>query len=124
MADYETYKVRVYKNGHKTWYQNDIIHRTDGPAVECADGDKFWYLNGVRHREDGPAIEYVNGSKSWWQNDKLHRTDGPAVEYANGFKAWYLDGVQYTEKEFKEKMKSCDGKTVTVDGKEYRLTAI
>ena len=147
MNDYETYEVRVYKNGNKTWLQNDEYHRTDGPAIEYANGDKTWYVNGklhredgpaveeisgykswwkngARHRTDGPAIEYANGENSWWQNDKLHRTDGPAIEWSDGTKFWYIDGVPYAEKEFKKKMNSCDGKTVTVDGKEYRLTAI
>ena len=67
---------------------------------------------------------YKNGNKSWWQDDKLHRTDGPAVEYASGTKAWYIDNFPYTEEEFNEKMNSCEGKTVMIDGKEYRLTAI
>ena len=31
--------------GNKRWYVNDKLHRTDGPAIEFADGDKFWYLN-------------------------------------------------------------------------------
>ena len=124
MNDYETYEVRVYKNGNKSWWQDDKLHRTDGPAVEWADGSKQWYLNGKRHRTDGPAIESANGYKAWWQHDKRHRTDGPAVEYASGTKAWYIDNFPYTEEEFKKKMNSCEGKTVTVDGKEYRLTAI
>jgi hypothetical protein len=35
-----------------------------GNGVECRiydDGDKFWYLNGKYHRTDGPAIEWANG---------------------------------------------------------------
>jgi hypothetical protein len=27
---------------------NGQLHRTDGPAIEYADGDKSWYLNGQR----------------------------------------------------------------------------
>jgi hypothetical protein len=27
-------------------------HRTDGPAVECADGSKEWYLNGIEYSEE------------------------------------------------------------------------
>ena len=124
MADYETYEVRVYKNGDKEWRQNGDLHRTDGPAIEYANGDKYWLQNGEYHRTDGPAIEYASGDKEWLQNGYLHRTDGPAIEYASGVKSWYIDGVPYTEEEFNEKMNSCEGKTVTIDGKEYRLTAI
>jgi len=57
-------------------------------------GNKYWVLNGVRHRTDGPAVEYADGTKYWWLNDELHRTDGPAIEYANGTKEWYLNGEQ------------------------------
>ena len=31
-----------YKDKAKT-----ILHRTDGPAVEYADGDRSWYVNGI-----------------------------------------------------------------------------
>jgi len=47
---------------------NGKLHRTDGPAIEDADGDKRWYLNGKLHRTDGPAIEYSNGNKEWHLN--------------------------------------------------------
>jgi hypothetical protein len=60
------------------------LHRTDGPAIECANGSKSWYLNGKRHRTDGPAIEWANGDtteRSWYLNGKLHRTDGPAKDW-------------------------------------------
>ena len=57
-------------------------------------------LNKQLHRTDGPAVEFANGNKAWYQNDKLHRIDGPAIEYANGKRAWYVDGKNYSEKEF------------------------
>jgi hypothetical protein len=75
------YTVKVHPNGDKEWFLNGMLHREDGPAVECANGDKIWYLN-----------------------DKCHREDGPAVEYANGYKSWYLNHKEYTEQEFNEKM--------------------
>ena len=81
-----------YANGIKEWYLNGKLHRTDGPAIERPDGTKYWYLNGKTHRTDGPAVEYANGIKEWWVNGKLHRTDGPAIEYADGTKYWYLNG--------------------------------
>ena len=79
-------------NESKYWYQNDILHRLDGPLVEWEDGSKYWYQNGVLHRTDGPAVEYANGTKAWYQNGKCHRTDGPAVEYPDGIKEWYFEG--------------------------------
>ena len=73
----QEYKVKVYDNGDKVWYQNDKQHRLDGPAIERADG-----------------------YKSWWQNGMRHRLDGPAIEYVSGYKAWYIEGKELTEDEF------------------------
>jgi hypothetical protein len=55
---------------------------------------KEWWLNGKLHRTDGPAVERADGMKEWWLNGKLHRTDGPAVERADGMKMWWLNGKQ------------------------------
>jgi hypothetical protein len=64
--------IETLKDGRKYYYKDKsktILHRTDGPAFEHADGSKSWYVNGKLHRLDGPAIEYVSGSKSWYVND-------------------------------------------------------
>ena len=101
---YKTYKVTVYDSGRKDWYQHGKLHREDGPAVEHADGHNEWYINGRRHRGDGPAIEYASGSKYW-----------------------YLDDKPLSEQKFNQRMSkiaSCDGKTVEIDGKEYKLQEI
>ena len=71
---------------------NGQRHRTDGPAVERANGDKAWWKNGKRHRTGGPAVERVNGDKEWYKNGQCHRTGGPAIEWANGYKAWWKNG--------------------------------
>jgi hypothetical protein len=118
------YTVTVYANGNKRWYLNGKLHREDGPAIEYANGEKRWYINDKHHREDGPAIEYVNGEKHWYVNDKLHREDGPAVERYDGTKFWFLNGEKLTEKEFNERMSSCEGKVVEIDGKRYQLVSI
>jgi len=47
-----------------------IVDWTIGPAIEYS-GNKFWYQNNKLHRTDGPAIEYANGAKYWYQNGKL-----------------------------------------------------
>lgn len=40
-------KVRTENDKVIEWKNKDgLLHREDGPAVECADGFKFWYLNG------------------------------------------------------------------------------
>ena len=41
------------------------------------------------------------GTKFWYKENLLHRKGGPAIEYANGDKEYYLNGVEYTEQEFK-----------------------
>jgi hypothetical protein len=61
--------MTVDQFGHKYWYSNDLLHRTDGPAIEYADGDKAWCLNDLLHRTDGPAIEYADGDK-WYLHGK------------------------------------------------------
>lgn len=38
--------------------------------IEDSNGDKSWYQNGLLHREDGPAQIYENGSKLWAINGK------------------------------------------------------
>ena len=64
------YRIEVDTRGTR-WYYNSAnqLHRTEGPAVEWADGNKFWYHNGLRHRTDGPAIEWCDGDKRWYLND-------------------------------------------------------
>ena len=100
----ETYTVTVYENGNREWWQNGQLHRTDGPAIENANGNRSWF-------------------QQWWQNDKRHRLDGPAVEYANGHKEWWIEGKQLTQEEFnKQTHKStCENKQVIIDGITYKL---
>ena len=66
-----------------------------------------WYRNvmGQLHRTNGPAIEYADGSKAWYQNGLRHRTDGPAVEYSDGVKAWFINGEELSEAEFNQRVK-------------------
>ena len=45
----EIYTVKVNTSGSKFWYQDDELHRTDGPAVECASGTKYWYIKGKEY---------------------------------------------------------------------------
>jgi len=101
----EEYTVKVNDSGAKFWYQNDKLHRLDGPASEYASGSKAWYQNGKLHRLDGPAIEWSDGSKVWYQNNKRHREDGPAIDDADGYKEWYIEGKRLTEEKFNNRNK-------------------
>ena len=81
------------------------LHRVKGPAIEWNDKTKYWYQNGLLHRTDGYAREDSNGNKYWYQNGLCHRIDGPAVEYYDGYKEWWVEGKQFSEGEFNEKIK-------------------
>ncbi len=81
------------------------------------------------HRIEGPAVEWVYGDKLWYQNGDLHRTDGPAAEYSSGNKQYFIEGVLFTEQEFKSRTQpvstqSCAGKVIEVDGKKYKLVEV
>ena len=96
---------RVYSSGDVVYTKTENgsdYHRTDGPAVEHADGSKLWFVNGELHRTDGPAVEHADGGNLWYVNDKQHRLDGPAVKYANGSKRWWVNGKEYSEEDFND----------------------
>ena len=67
---------------------------------------RYYSKAGQLHRTDGPAVEYADGSKFLYQNDQLHRTDGAAIEYADGTKFWYInDDECLSEAEFNQRVK-------------------
>jgi hypothetical protein len=82
------------------WCQHGKLHRTDGPAIEDADGGRMWCQHGKLHRTDGPAVEDADGNREWRLNGDLHRTDGPAVIFRNGRKQWWLEGVKLSKAEW------------------------
>ena len=41
----------TFHDGTKEWFQNGLLHREDGPAIEYHDGTKEWYLEGVVYSE-------------------------------------------------------------------------
>jgi hypothetical protein len=47
-----------------------LLHRLDGPAMECPNGTKIWYYYGQKHRFDGPAIELPNGTREFFIRDE------------------------------------------------------
>ena len=60
----ETYTVTVYENGYRQWWQNEQLHRLDGPAVEYVNGDKEWWINGVQLTQE----EFNKTQKSTCEN--------------------------------------------------------
>ena len=76
------------------------------PKLSINQYGKWWTLpNGELHREDGPAIE-TSDYKAFYINGELHREDGAAVELRKGTKYWFLNGIEYTEKNYKIEMRS------------------
>ena len=46
------------------------------------------------------------GIKYWVCDGQIHREDGPGIEYINtGTKSWYLNGENYSEEEYKKKLR-------------------
>ena len=81
---------RIQKTDRVCWYQNDQLHRLDGPAQEWANGGKFWYQNGLCHRLDGPAIEYADGTKCWYfRGQQIECTDQIQFERMLRLKAFW-----------------------------------
>jgi hypothetical protein len=102
------YKIHYKDNGSQFWYQNNILHRVDGPAVIYSNGShslgcegtqslrtQIWYQDDKKHRVGGPAVIYSDGTKRWYQNGKLHRENGPAIMYPEGTKRWYWNDVKF-----------------------------
>jgi hypothetical protein len=83
--------------GNRKWLLNNLLHRTDGPAIDCKSGKTEWWLNGLRHRANAPAMEWPSGKQEWWFNGELHRENGPAISYEDGSTEWWLNGKQYNE---------------------------
>jgi hypothetical protein len=48
----QTYKVRIYPDGTKAWYQNGEHHRLDGPSIEWSNGSKEWWIDDTEYSED------------------------------------------------------------------------
>jgi hypothetical protein len=74
--------------------RNDVIDQ---------DGSKWYWENNHLHREDGPAVEHANGSLSWYINGKRHRLDGPAMFIATrNISIWFINGKRIPVKSQKE----------------------
>ncbi len=74
------------------WMKNGLLHRNDGPAVQCIRGMKAYYHNGEMHRSYGPAKILSDGTKMWYIHGNLHRVGGPAVVWNDGNCKWYCYG--------------------------------
>jgi hypothetical protein len=87
--------LTVSPAGVRQWRVGTVLHRTDGPAIERANGHTEWCYNGVLHRPDGPAITKWHGGTEWWFNGHLHRGDGPAIESTRDTEEWWVHGKRH-----------------------------
>jgi hypothetical protein len=97
---------------HPNWNKNGIRdieyknsegvrHRLSGPAYISRLYDiEAWYKEGVMHRVGGPAYRHKRNFV-WFKEGKLHRLDGPAVNELAGPKQYWIDGVRFSEKQYK-----------------------
>ncbi len=76
-------------------------HRIYGPAyVSKKYKMERWYKEGISHRIGGPAIIH-KATLLWYKEGKLHNLEGPAVVDPAGPLQYWIDGVRYTEKQYK-----------------------
>jgi small nuclear ribonucleoprotein (snRNP)-like protein len=78
----------------KEWLKDGKWHREgDKPAV-IYDGIFKYYDNDILHRKEGPAVtsDKENFRHEWWENGKRHRIGGPAV-YDGNIQEWWENGV-------------------------------
>ncbi len=59
-------------DGAQEWWFNGRIHRDEkvGPARILPDGTKMYYNNNILHRTSGPAVIYPNGGYEYWTRGK------------------------------------------------------
>lgn len=104
---------------------DDVIY-TIKPVVKnglivSENGSQRWYMNDKLHNEDGPAVSYPNpnGYEAWYKDGILHRTNGPAVHYENGDQSFYINGIQYTEKVYWERIEALGLKHISKENEEF-----
>lgn len=47
-----TGKCKTKDTGTILYYLNGKLHRTDGPAIECASGYKYWFIENKEYSEE------------------------------------------------------------------------
>ena len=114
----EIYCVKIRDGKEYRETITNLLHREDGPAVECDNGDKYYYNMGQLHRDKQPAIyTYINGSLEGYQYfnyGRWHREDGPA--FVSGLitkpkiEKFFFQGKEYKNLEELRKDNQINGK--------------
>ena len=74
-------KINIYDDKFYFKAGTSIFHRLDGPAIEYSDGEKVWYQNDKLHRTDGPAREDRFKYKEYWLNGEQINFSGTDEEW-------------------------------------------
>jgi YD repeat-containing protein len=113
-----TYEV-VIENGREYWRKYDA----NGNCIHYKDSDdyEYWY----EYDSNGNHIHFKdsNGYKKWYEYD----SNGNMIhsKSLDGEEHWYdSNGNEITKEEFARIHGSCDGKIVTIEGKNYQLKEI
>jgi hypothetical protein len=51
--------------GNRKWLLNNLLHRTDGPAIDCKNGKTEWWLDGKQYN-NGIDISNVIAGVSYY----------------------------------------------------------
>lgn len=81
-------------------YYNEYLqlHRINNPAL-ILDDNLYYYQNNIKHNSNGPAIIWKNGDMEYYQNGKRHNSTGPAIIEFNNYEEYYLYGVKVEKEE-------------------------
>jgi hypothetical protein len=122
---------RLWMNGAgKVFAENGVDVETVVAAIKNSvlknglivneNGTQRWYKNDKLHNENGPAVSYSNpnGYEAWYKDGILHRTDGAAINYDTGEQSFYINGIQYTEKVYWERIEALGLKNLSKENKE------
>lgn len=105
--------------GTRRWRLDGLLHRTDGPAFEQADGHKAWCAHGNLHRTDGPAVEFADGSKGWWV-----KGEDLSMPYASVLTAAFARGLPIPPGVLTDMLKAISEADDSQDGELNRLNII
>jgi YD repeat-containing protein len=111
-----TYKV-VIENGNESWYD------CNGKQIyyKNSDGYEYWQ----EYDSNGNKIHYKNSNGYEWWREYDSNGKETHIKDSKGHEEWYdSNGNRISKEEFEQIHGSCDGKVVTIEGKQYRLLKI
>jgi len=72
--------------------------------VQDSDGTQRWYENDQLHRENGPAVIRPNGVQEWYWKGRRHRIGGVAFSNTEKIEGHYIQGRFISPKEYAEEV--------------------